>query len=249
MSLLSPRAGLLDLTESLLSVDELLEEYTRLADSWVHSGLLTHVALVRAEDDKRGELLSELGFARQQSYASRRTARINATVPASISIRLGTAEDLDAILPLARIITETNLATPVFAPLPPDFLEQMDDAHRREIAGEHATYLVAERVDGGGIVGFALAHSDAHHPLWPEECGELTAVAVDPQSRGSGIGTALALAGVSALADRGSTYVAVDWRSANQQAAVFWRNIAFTINGWRMVRSIEPATPSPSVAE
>lgn len=231
---LSPHPGFLDLTAGTSELD-LVAEYTALADRWVHAGLLHHTALLGA-GDSLAETLADLGFGREQTYATRKTARI----PVADYVRPARESDLDQVLPLTPLIAATNLVSPVFAILPDGFLDQFMDAHRREFTSEHSTYLVAELEEK--VVGFAIINHTAAHPLWPNPTAELTVAVVAPEHRGKGIGIALALGAINWAFEAGHRDISTDWRSANATAARAWKRAGFEVTGWRMSRVIQPAT-------
>lgn len=231
---LSPRPGFLDLTTPH---EDLIPAYSVLAEQWVADGLFHHTALLPAGASSSAETLADLGFGREQSYATRKTAHI----PLSSGVRPAREADLEQILPLTPLIASANIASPVFAQLPDDFLDQLADAHRREFASEHATYLVAEVEEK--VVGFAMINHSAAHPLWPDPTAELTVAAVAPEFRGKGIGISLALAAISWAFDAGHRDISTDWRTANAQAARAWTRAGFVVTGWRMARTIEQPLP------
>lgn len=241
---LSPHPGLIDLTTSITR-EEIIDGYTALASTWVATGILHHTALVRIDDRAAVETLIDLGFGREQSYATRKTAHVTAGRPHGYVVRPAQENDLGQILPLTPLIAMANIVSPTFAALPAEFLDQLSDAHRREFISEHSTYLVAE--DEGKVIGFAMINHSGTHALWPNPTAELTVAAVAPEHRGKGIGVALALAAINWSFDAGHTHISTDWRTANFHAERTWTRAGFTLAGWRMARVIP--TPHEEISQ
>jgi ribosomal-protein-alanine N-acetyltransferase len=94
-----------------------------------------------------------------------------------------------------------------------------DDAYPREMfldlyAGCGELFLVAH--SGGKVVGYSVACASKRK-------AELVSIAVDPGSRGQGIGTALLARTVSGLRERGITTLELAVRAGNRSAIEFYR--------------------------
>lgn len=218
----------------------LREAYARGAGGWLEAGHRTHTAVVRAVDAARHDALVDLGFGHEQAYAvldlGDRAAG-GAAAPADVEVRPGTPDDLPEILPLAPVIGAHQVASPVFARVGPDFFDGLEQAHRAELAGPEAHYLVA-RVDGRAL-GFAIWYAGVDGPFMAGADAELSVAAVAEEARGRGVGLALTAAVVAAARAGGATRLATDWRTTNLLSSAFWPARGFRVVGWRMSRTID----------
>ena len=108
-----------------------------------------------------------------------------AAVPAGVDVRPGTEDDLADIVPLAPVIGQHQVASPVFARVGADFFDQLEESHREELADPEAHYLVA-RVDGAAV-GFAIWYDGIDGPFMASSYAELSVgrrVRAGPRSRG-----------------------------------------------------------------
>ena len=218
----------------------LQDVYATQAAAWLADGHRTHTAVVRAADPARHAALVDLGFGHEQAYAVLDLTAPDAgraVVPAGVDVRPGTEDDLAEIVPLAPVIGEHQVASPVFARVGADFFDQLEESHREELADPEAHYLVA-RVDGTAV-GFAIWYDGIDGPFMASSYAELSVAAVSEQARGRGVGLALTAAVIDAARAQGVERLAADWRTTNLLSSRFWPARGFRVVGWRMSRSID----------
>lgn len=92
------------------------------------------------------------------------------------------------------------------------------DQFWRELAGETRDYLVAE--SGPAVIGYAGVATIA-----PDS--DLQTLAVDPNLRGAGVGSALLTAAVGCAAGRGATSMILEVRADNQAACGLYSRSGF----------------------
>ena len=218
----------------------LQDVYATQAAAWLADGHRTHTAVVRAADPARHAALVDLGFGHEQAYAVLDLTAPDAgraVVPAGVEVRPGTEDDLAEIVPLAPVIGQHQVASPVFARVGADFFDQLEESHREELADPEAHYLVA-RVDGTAV-GFAIWYDGIDGPFMASSYAELSVAAVSEQARGRGVGLALTAAVIDAARAQGVERLAADWRTTNLLSSRFWPARGFRVVGWRMSRSID----------
>ena len=90
-----------------------------------------------------------------------------------------------------------------------------------------AGFLLAEREDGGGLVGF---HWTKVHPRSGSHpsIGEVYVVGVTPQAQGTGLGKALTIAGIKHLQDAGEHAIMLYVDADNGPAVGLYRKLGFT---------------------
>lgn len=140
---------------------------------------------------------------------------------ATTTVRRATADDLDAVWPLAR-----DFATS-FRPR----REPFESTFGVLLADPDALLLVADQ--GSGAVGYLLAH---RHPtflangtvVWVEE------VMVDPGLRGQGVGRKMMLAAETWAAESGAAYVSL----ASRRSGDFYRALGYEDSATFYKRSV-----------
>lgn len=130
-------------------------------------------------------------------------------VVTTVRFRPMTGDDLPTVLALETTVYPDPWSEAVF---------------REEIARHDRVYLVAE--EGDLVVGFAgllLVEHDAH----------VTTVAVDPASRGRGLGTRLMLALADAALESGAAHLTLEVRVSNTAARRLYERFGFEPVGRR----------------
>jgi ribosomal protein S18 acetylase RimI-like enzyme len=210
--------------------------YTGLAEQWVDDGRLHHYAVVPVVDV---DPWLALAFSHEQVHALRSTASAAANL--SFPIRRAGPADVDAVQPVARLIADANVASPVFAYVGEDFYDEIRPSTAELIEDESIDYWIAESADE--IVGFTATRPVPHNEdsmLKPAGSVELIVAATSPNLRGTGIGGALCRHALAAAAERGFEVCVTDWRAANVTASVFWPHRGFRAFAYRLHRLIDP---------
>ena len=82
-----------------------------------------------------------------------------------------------------------------------------------------STFLVAEY--GGRIIGYVMGY------LRPDLEGHIMNIAVDPEYRGNGIGTALLTEVIERLINEGARYIGLEVRVSNEKAIRLYESFGF----------------------
>ncbi|MGH9015968.1 MAG: mycothiol synthase [Acidimicrobiia bacterium] len=88
-----------------------------------------------------------------------------------------------------------------------------------------AGFLLAE--DAAGLAGFCWTKVHPPAPGDPEPLGEIFVIGVDPSRRGTGLGRALSVAGLTSLAERGVRTGMLFVDGANKPALGVYRSLGF----------------------
>ncbi len=219
--------------------EDIRDLYAAAAAGWVQGGRTRHYAVVPAADLPLVDAWSRLGFGQQHALA---VADVPADAVPAPGVREAGDVDFDVLVELAPLLEQHQAAAPVFSGLPAD--PDLDEV-RLEIAGLLAepgrSVYVAE--EGGTITGaLYLAPCDAssmHAGLaGVGEAGLLAWIAVRPERRGAGTGSALTQTAFAWARARGHAALAIDWRVTNLEASRFWPRRGFRTTFLRLYRSI-----------
>ena len=120
---------------------------------------------------------------------SRPSRRVRLPASTDVEVRIGTAEDLDAIAALSQIELAHRSTPPIYAPPQPRTLARARAVHER-LLGEGALHFLARRADRDvGLVTLELTSPAPR--LCPDGLPYIGATASHPSVRGQGIGSAL----------------------------------------------------------
>jgi ribosomal protein S18 acetylase RimI-like enzyme len=142
-----------------------------------------------------------------------------------MQIRKGTADDLQDVRAISERATEAcfpveelDAATSAFCLGLTDAASQ---AFANGIGSENHSVYIAARDDV--LLGYVIAIHDAPEIRW---------IVVDPAAQGRGVGKALMIAALDALAERGvRRNVRLTVPAANERAKAFYRKFGFMVTG------------------
>ncbi len=211
--------------------------YAYAAQRWVDQGRTRHYALVPALDDQV-DAWFRLSFGAQHAHGVK--AVDEAVWPPGT--RLARHDDIEALIPLAPLISDHQGQAPVFSAISLDDDEDEVRAMLTEdIANDELGELVYER-DGRIIATFELVpveKASMHHGLaGPDGAACLGFAASLPDVRGSGAGVALTEASFAWAAEHGYSSMVTDWRETNLLSSRFWPARGFRRTFLRLYRSI-----------
>lgn len=159
-------------------------------------------------------------------------------------------EELGALAPLWDAVRRHHLAVGTV------LLEGRDGtdswtirrAHYEAALG-HGGFVLAARTHAG-VVGYACVALAPPSATWNvDRIATLETLAVAPQHRGRGIGTALARAAFERLAGWGVEQVTLTVVDGNDDAARLYRRLGFVPSSARMIRALERPAPGPNDIE
>lgn len=216
--------------------DVLVALYARLAPDLIAAGAIhhhpTHVGL-----GPLGAGLFNLGFGRSSVYATQPT-RTGTNAP-GLEIRVGTAEDLPAIVALSVIEMGFRFTPPIYAMPHPSSREHVNEHHRRLFA-EGAIHLLARA--GRDDVGLLTLEFTSPSPrLCSADQPYIGPTATHSARRGQGVGRVLVEAAIDWAYRNGFHSIAVDFESANPLSRPFWLGTGFVPVGYQLTRSIDPS--------
>jgi ribosomal-protein-alanine acetyltransferase len=158
---------------------------------------------------------------------------------AGVTVRLATADDLDAVMAIER---------PVFG-----HEAWSDEMMRRDMSDANCYYLVGELVGTGKVVGYAgllCAHGSGE--------GDIQTIAVSPLARGRGLARVMMVDLIAEAGRRGASRLFLEVRADNPIAIGLYRNLDFREVGVRagyyqpdnvdaVVMRLEPVPGGPAI--
>ena len=145
------------------------------------------------------------------------------------------------MLPVSRLIADSNVASPVFAYIDPPFYDDLRQSMLETLEDETVRVWIAE--DAPEVLGFVAVRevpAGEGSMLKPAGTVELIVAATLARARGTGIGRALCERALAESAARRIEVCVIDWRAANLSASVFWPRRGFRPTAYRLHRIIDP---------
>jgi ribosomal protein S18 acetylase RimI-like enzyme len=215
---------------------ELVRDLYRLAaERWVNEGAELHVALVPAVP-ALNEPWFRVAFAHMQAHAIRESGADPRRLPAGLSVRAGTIQDLRASPELLTQIWEHHTRSPTFTGLTVPSVEEFLADAEEVLASPGVAYFVAEQ--RGRVVGHLLLRPEEPDLARPPGSIYLAIAATLPEARGSGAGVALTERALGWAREAGYETVQTDWRVANLESSRFWPRRGFRETFWRLSRRV-----------
>jgi aminoglycoside 6'-N-acetyltransferase I len=209
--------------------------YAHAARRWVDDGLSSHHVFVPAIAELVEPWL-RLDFGISAALAAQRLAPIDGFVTHT-AIRPAHAGDTESLARLDRLLSVHLSESPSFNGITPMTITEATEDWRGFDADRRFTCFVAE--ESGQVIGFVNLYRRPHDNLRiPWRSIDLAGAVVEPECRGSGIGTALTRAAMDWAARRGFTVMTTDWRMSNLLAARMWPRRGFEEVFLRLHRSI-----------
>ena len=184
-----------------------------------------------------GAALNDAGFGRGGVFA---TQRARPTEPAGdVDVRIGTADDLDAIAALSLVEFGHRSTSPIYAHPQQRTLAESRALHERLLA-EGAVHFLGRR--DSSDVGLVTVEFTSPAPrLCPNAQPYIGPTASHPSVRGQGIGHALVHRVLDWAYVNGHQTVSVDFDSSNPLSRPFWLGLGFEPTGYRVRRMIDPS--------
>jgi GNAT superfamily N-acetyltransferase len=200
--------------------------YASAAAAWLDAGWARHYVYVPALP----ELLEpwyQLGFAQMHVEAIRPTGGSQLRLPEGVSVRSGSAADIEAIaIPFNNHIAEVQSKAPSFSTFRNESLAVQRADWIETLEDPSAAYFVIERE--GSPIGHSLLYAPEGNLGDPADALQLASTVIVPSARGSGIGVALINHVLNWARAQGFGSLVTNWRVTNLQASRFW-----SAAGWR----------------
>jgi ribosomal protein S18 acetylase RimI-like enzyme len=221
--------------------------YAELAAGWVADGRLHHYAVVPSSDI---DPWLALAFGHEQVHAVGPTRSVETEGSGDMSgrefsVRPAGPDDLGAMLPVSRLIADSNVASPVFAYVDRSFYDELRPSLLETLEDDTVTVWIAE--DATEVLGFVAVRpvpADEGSMLKPADTVELIVAATLPKVRGTGIGRILCERALADSAAQGLDVCVIDWRAASLTASVFWPRRGFRPTAYRLHRLIDQRVAS-----
>jgi ribosomal protein S18 acetylase RimI-like enzyme len=216
--------------------------YASAAAAWVESGWTRHFVLVPATERELVDAWFRLGFGEQQAHGVQEVSRGgDPRVPAGFEIRAPREEDVEALIAVDLALPLHQRSSPVFSGISLPSEDEIRSEWHETLAGSEETVLIGLH-DGRPVAvwSFSPSQSSVHYHglMEPERAAYLGFASTLPESRGSGIGSALTEATLNAAAEAGFAAMVTDWRVTNLLASRFWPRRGFRPAFLRLYRSI-----------
>jgi len=149
----------------------------------------------------------------------------------AVRIRRATPADLPAIVRRWReLVAEHAALAPDLYALAPHANATYTATVRGQMADRDALVLVAVTPDGADLDGYLTAASGLRAPVFVvRDIGMIYDVAVRPERRRAGVGTALLAEAARHFAARGVERLQVDFNPGNLSARGFWTRNGFKV--------------------
>ncbi|MEO6713923.1 MAG: GNAT family N-acetyltransferase [Mycobacteriales bacterium] len=215
--------------------------YAVAADRWVDEGRSAHYVVVPCDDTAVVDAWFRLGFGQQHTHALRSASAPAVRKPGRCVVRRAERTDIAALAELDLLLPSHQSRSPVFVRAPAQTIEQARAEWEDSIDDAEFANFVAV-VDGrvvGSAVGCSVTHSSIHTGVArPVDAGLLAFAAVRPESRGRGIGRALANAVHTWIAESGYRSAVIDWRTTNLLSSRTWPKLGYQPTFLRLHRLI-----------
>jgi ribosomal protein S18 acetylase RimI-like enzyme len=209
--------------------------YRFLAERWVEDGAELHVALVPAVPEL-AEPWFRLAFAHMQAHGVRQSGAEERPLPAGVSVRLGTIDDLRGTPALVTQIWDHHTGASTFTGLTVPPVEEFLADWERTLETPGVAYFVAER--DSRVVGHLLLEPEPADLARPPGSIYLAVAATLPEARGTGAGVALTERALAWAKEAGYETVQTDWRVANLESSRFWPRRGFRETFYRLARRV-----------
>jgi GNAT superfamily N-acetyltransferase len=221
--------------------ETLRELYALAATRWVDEGRPAHFVLVPASEPALIDAWFRLAFGQQHAHGIRQVAHEPFPVPAGLTVRPATQEDIPVLGELEVLLPAHQGRSPTFnagqVPSIEDAIAEYEEAF-----DEEDFYVAVCEQQGkviGSAVGCALEKSSSHvGPAHPDNAGFLGFAAVLPEARGLGAGRALGEDVISWSGANGYDCVVTDWRVTNLLSSRAWPALGFRTTFLRLHRLV-----------
>lgn len=161
-----------------------------------------------------------------------------APLPTGVAIRPGTADDVPAILPMVRALTDLHQQhDPERFKVRPDVLDRYASWLPLRAVDPRSVLLVAER--GGRLVGFLVGTVEPEVPIfWVPECGWIHDIWIERDHRRGGLATAMVEDACRAFAALGVAQVRLHTGMFNEQARAVFGQAGFRPCVVEMLRTL-----------
>jgi GNAT superfamily N-acetyltransferase len=207
--------------------------YAAAAQRWVDDGHNRHAVMVPSHDNELVDAWFRLSFGASSVLAMRPTAE-EEHVDGGVEIRRGTSDDYPEAARLELEMFNTMQPAPSFSDLVlQSYEETLAEWHEDE---QDYELFVAER--DGRIVGQFLLYHRPPDLRVPADSIDLAQASVDPEARGTGVGSALTAHVIGWACENGYATMTTDWRMTNLSASRFWPKRGFRPTFLRLYRSL-----------
>lgn len=214
--------------------------YAEVGQEWVNNGYFSHLIFSPLGNEDTITQWLDQSFAYNQKYAILPFNQYQAMDKNNVfSFRKVRKGDEELLREIAGWNSIHQSKTPSWNPLTQESLNSVKEGYASLPEDDEAITYLAE--EDGEIVGFQVYYrSDIATDLTrPTKCVELSASAVHPEYRGSGIGKALTNYCFQDLMGLGYEHCYLDWHSPNILASNFWPHLGFKPFMARMIRRVD----------
>jgi ribosomal protein S18 acetylase RimI-like enzyme len=214
--------------------------YQKIAEEFVKQKIKQHYFQVWDNDREILDILSDLGFAKEQTYAALK-------LPCEPEFRMKTSPflvrkaystDKEQLSQFSRLIAEYQMKTPCFASAPQPYLEALDDGFRGFLEDSEADVYVVE--EKRRLIGYQAYYETEESLVNPPGSVELAVSGISEEDRGRGAGRMLTLFSLEQQQLAGYSFAVTDWRCANLLSSRFWKQVGFVPTFHRLIRRIDP---------
>ncbi len=209
--------------------------YAAAAGVWVDAGHRSQFVFLPSHETALIDAWFRLSFGASGVLAIRETAGAE-PFAADVTIRRGTAEDLDASWRLDRELSEAMVPSPSFSDVRTQSEQEYIDDWKDTWDDEQFEHFVAEL--DGHVVGHSLLYRRPHDLRVPRDGIDLANAATLSEFRGRGVSRALTAHVLAWAHEHGHPAMTTDWRMTNLLASRFWPKRGFRPTFLRLHRYV-----------
>lgn len=213
--------------------------YAEASRQWAEDGYFTHHVSIRPADADACQAWFLLGFGANATFSTRTTVPVEGVSAAGIEVHAASVEELPVVRHFDELESLHHRDAPIFWPhLGRDVASAVEAFQRAALEGDRNPIFIATRDGQPVAMHFVLRAGGFGGPLsQPEGSLYLYQAIVEPETQGSGIGTALLRHTVDWARAEGFEWINLHYASMNPSGAPFWQHHGFeglelTVERW-----------------
>ena len=230
------------------STNTLQDLYVKLGDDWVRRGIFIHHSYLSVAEPALIDAWFGMDFGKERIDAMLDAQNLEIpeiAIPDDVIIRRAGKGDNTRFAGISHVIFRALEKSPYWHPTPSDVWDELKEGWAELADDESVAAWFA--LNGEQVLGTIASwttmdpEADTDMDIFADEkIAYLSIAATHPESRGTGIGTALAWTCLSFIKQAGYDHCYTNWISPNLSASRFWPRFGFKEVAYRLTRNINP---------